>query len=144
RRDVRALTSSGAVNVEPRWSPDGSRLAFVSTAGSGHFLLHIADVRNGRLEASTPLVPDRRSEVARYYYSPFDHAINPVWTRDGRELLFVSNREIAHGTGDIVRMAATAGAVPRLVHHEETSWPTRPDIAPDNRAIGYRTHPGGQ
>ncbi len=147
-RDVRALTSNGAVNVEPRWSPDGGRLAFVSTAGSGHFLLHVADmgaaVRNGRLEASMPLVPDRRSDISRYYYSPFDHAINPAWTHDGHELLFVSNREIAHGTGDIVRVAATPGAVPRLVHHEETSWHARPDVSPDNRRIVYSSYLGGQ
>ena len=49
-REVRALTTGGAVNVEPRWSPDGRRLAFVSTAETGHFLLHIAEVRDGRLE----------------------------------------------------------------------------------------------
>src|SRR3989442_3187794 len=28
---VRPLTRNGAVNVEPRWSPDGSRAAFVSS-----------------------------------------------------------------------------------------------------------------
>src|ERR671931_1039991 len=103
-RAVRPLTTAGAVNVEPRWSPDGERLAFVSTAGTGHFLLHLADVRDGRIASSRVLTPDRRSTMPRYYYSPFDHAINPAWTRDGKELLFVSNREIAHGTGDIVLM----------------------------------------
>ena len=104
--EVRPLTSGGAVNVEPRWSPDGRRLAYVSTTETGHFLLHVADIRDGRIASSRPLIPDRRSAVQRYYYSAFDHAINPVWTRDGQDLLFVSNREIAHGTGDLVRMAA--------------------------------------
>ena len=107
-RVVHALTTDGAVNVEPRWSPTGDRLAFVSTARTGHFLLHVADMRDGRIVASRPLTPDRRSVVARYYYSPFDHAINPTWTRDGKALVFVSNREIAHGTGDIVRLPVTA------------------------------------
>ena len=94
-RSVRPLTANGAVNVEPRWSPAGDRLAFVSTAQTGHFLLHVADVREDRLQSLRPVMPDRRSAIARYYYSPFDHAINPAWTRDGRELIFVSNREIA-------------------------------------------------
>src|SRR5216117_3525026 len=84
-RVVRPLTTNGAVNVEPRWSPDGGHLAFVSTAGTGHFLLHVADIVDGRIATSAtsatsvpgrPLIADRRSAVSRYYYSPFDHAIN--------------------------------------------------------------------
>jgi hypothetical protein len=141
-REVRPLTTGGAVNVEPRWSPDGRRLAYVSTAATGHFLLHVADVRNGRLASTRPLLPDRRSAVARYYYSPFDHAINPAWTRDGRELVFVSNREIAHGTGDLVRMAVDGSNAPQLVAHEETSWHARPDVSPDGARIVYSSYLG--
>ena len=143
-REVRTLTSGGAVNVEPRWSPDGGRLAFVSTTGTGHFLLHVADIRDGRVVASHPLVPDRRSSVVRYYYSPFDHAINPAWTRDGKELIFVSNREIAHGTGDLVRMSADGTGEARVVQHEETSWHARPDASPDGTRIVYSSYLGRQ
>ena len=143
-RAVRPLTGGGAVNVEPRWSPDGRRLAYVSTSGTGHFLLHVAEIRDGRIASSRPLVPDRRSAVQRYYYSPFDHAINPAWTRDGKQLVFVSNREIAHGTGDIVRMAADGSGQPRLVHHEETSWHARPDTSPDGTRIVYSSYVGRQ
>ena len=41
------LTSGGAVNVEPRLSPDGKRIAWVSTQGTGHFNLFIADIGPG-------------------------------------------------------------------------------------------------
>ena len=143
-RAVRALTTGGGVNVEPRWSPDGRRLAFVSTAGSGHFLLHVAYVRDGRIADATPVIADRRSAVARYYYSPFDHAINPAWTSDGRDLVFVSNRDVAHGSGDIVRMAADGTGTPRLLQREETSWHARPDVSPDGARIVYSSYLGRQ
>lgn len=141
--NVSALTSNGAVNVEPRWSPDGRRLAYVSTEGTGHFLLQVADVRGSRMVSHRALIPDRRSTVARYYYSPFDHSISPAWTRDGKELVFVSNHEIAHGTGDIVRMSIDRSGEPRVVQHEETSWHARPDISPDGRIV-YSSYLGRQ
>jgi TolB protein len=141
---VNALTSDGAVNVEPRWSPGGDHLAYVSTSGTGHFLLHVAEVRDGRIASTRPLTPDRRSAVSRYYYSPFDHGINPAWTSDGTGLLFVSNREIAHGTGDIVRMPVTGAGAPVLVHHEETSWRARPDVSPDGTRFVYSSYLGRQ
>ncbi|HJV89799.1 MAG TPA: CehA/McbA family metallohydrolase, partial [Holophagaceae bacterium] len=139
----RALTATGAVNVEPRWSPEGSRLAFVSTEGSGHFLLKVADVKDGRLAGIRTLTPDRKSAIPRYYYSPFDHALNPTWTRDGKELIFLSNREVGHGSGDLVRMPLEGGAQ-TLVQREETSWHARPDVSPEGTRIVYSSHQGAQ
>ncbi len=138
-----ALTANGAVNVEPRWSPEGSRLAFVSTEGTGHFLLKVAEVRAGKLAEVRTLTPDRKSAMSRYYYSPYDHALNPTWTRDGRELLFLSNREVGHGSGDLVRMSADGGAQ-TLVQREETSWHARPDVSPDGARVVYSSYQGAQ
>src|SRR5205085_12347483 len=143
-RSVRALTSGGAVNVEPRWSPDGTRLVWVSTAGTGHFLLHAAQLRDGRLAETRTLIPDRKSAVPRNYYSPFDHAINPAWTPDGKSIVFVSNREVAHGTGDIVRISAAGAGSPELIRREETSWQARPDVSPDGTRLVYASYLGGQ
>src|SRR3989454_458428 len=141
---VAALPSGGAVKVEPRWSPDGMRLAWVSTAGTGHFLLHTAQVRDGRLAEIRTVVADRKSAVPRYYYSPFDHAINPAWTPDGKSIVFVSNREIAHGTGDIVRISADGAGSPETIRREETSWQARPDVSPDGSRLVYASYFGGQ
>ncbi|MBI3132998.1 MAG: CehA/McbA family metallohydrolase [Acidobacteria bacterium] len=138
-----ALTANGAVNVEPRWSPDGSKLAFVSTEGTGHFLLKVAAINAGKLAEVRTLTPDRRSAIPRYYYSPFDHALNPTWTRDGRELLFLSNREVGHGSGDLVRMSVEGGPQ-TLVQREETSWHARPDVAPDGKRLVYSSYQGAQ
>ena len=81
------LTSGKAVNVEPRLSPDGKRLAWVSTHGTGHFNLFVADIAPSGLSNARPLLGERKSKISRYYYSAFDHALNPSWTPDGKRIL---------------------------------------------------------
>ena len=136
------LTHDRAVNVEPRYSPDGGRIAWVSTSGTGHFDLFVADVQGDRLGAPRRLVGERKSAVARYYYSPFDHAINPSWTPDGKRLLFVSNREVAYGTGDIWSVAVDAPDDLKKIHGEETTWRAQPQVAPDGRRILFSSYHG--
>lgn len=136
------LTDNGAVNLEPRWSPDGKAIAYVSTVGTGHFLLHKATIENGKLQSITILTPDRVSAIKRYYYSEYDHAINPAWSPDGSRILFISNREIAHGTGNIVSLSVNNPGEITTIHQEETAWKTTPDISPDGSRMVYSSYLG--
>jgi TolB protein len=137
------LTNGGAVNLEPRWSPDGSRIAFVSTRGTGRFHVFIGTVENGALSAA-PLVGERESAVERYYYSSFDHQLSPSWSPDGSEIIYISNAEVPYGTGGIWRHPLDTGAEPVLVRNEETSWRTRPDWSPDGKRVIYASYLGRQ
>jgi hypothetical protein len=138
------ITANGAVNVEPRFSPDGGRLAFVSTAHEGRFHVHVAALRDGTVTGIERLTEDRDSGLPRYYYSPFDHYLSPAWSPDGRELILVSNRGRIWGTGGFWRMAARPGARMRAIHDEETTWKARPDWARDGRRVVYASYAGRQ
>jgi TolB protein len=140
--NVSQLTNSGAVNVEPRWSPDDSRIAFVSTQFNKRFHIFVAHMNNGALSNLEQLTEERRSNVTRYYYSPFDHEIHPTWSPDGKEILFVTNRENIYGTGGFWRMKAERGAEPREIRYEETTWRARPDWASDGKRIIYSSYLG--
>ena len=141
--EVAALTQGGAVNTEPRWSPDGSRLAFVSTRGTGRFHVFVADLTDGEFGAAQ-LVEERESPIPRYYYSPYDHELSPVWTPDGTALIYVSNRDVPYGTGNIWKLSFEDRSKPILVRREETTWKARPDIAPDGKRIAYASYLGRQ
>ena len=140
---VTSLTDEGAVNLEPRWSPDGSKLAFVSTRDNGRFHVYVGEVIENTLEANQ-LLEERRSDVERYYYSPYDHELSPTWSPDGSEILYVANPEIIYGTGAIWRRPADGSGEPTLVRMEETSWRARPDWAPDGKRIAYASYLGRQ
>jgi Tol biopolymer transport system component len=75
--------------VQPAWSPDGARIAFWRVAGnSGQ--RDLATIDAGGLEEPVAITMDR----------PVDW--NPVWSTDGRELYFVSDRA---GTMDVWRVS---------------------------------------
>ena len=138
------LTFGGAVNIEPRFSPDGQRIAFVSTSYHGHFHIFIGDFSEGHLSHLQRVTGETRSDLPRYYYSPFDHEISPTWSPDGRDILFVSNRGHIYGTGGFWRMKAEPAAEAREIHYEETTWKARPEFAPDGKRVVYASYLGRQ
>lgn len=142
--DEDRLTTDGAVNVEPRLSPDGSWLAWVSTAGTGHFNLFIASLDANGLHEPRLLLGERRSALGRYYYSAFDHTINPAWAPDGKTLYYVSNPEIGWGTGDIWAVDVEHPVQRRRILSEETTWSARPEPAPDGKRLLYSSYRGRQ
>ncbi|MCL6730227.1 CehA/McbA family metallohydrolase [Sphingomonas hankyongi] len=139
-----ALTTGGAVNVEPRVSPDGKRIVWVSTQGSGHFNLFIANLGAAGLQNAQPLIAERQSKISRYYYSSWDHSLNPSWSPDGKRVLYVSNAEIAWGTGDIWSVAADDPNDRHRVLSEETSWDARPETSPDGKLVLFTSYHGRQ
>ncbi len=140
-----ALTSNGGVNLEPRLSPDGGQIAWVSTAGTGHFNLKFADIGAAGLANERFLVAPRESKIDRYYYSTHDHAINPSWTPDGKRVYYVGNPEIPWGTGTICSVTvADQNYECSTRHRAETSWAARPEVGPDGKRILYSNYHGGQ
>jgi hypothetical protein len=140
----RQLTFAAAVNVEPRFSPDGKRLAFVSTSYQKHFHIFVGQFIDGALTDISQLTGETRSDLPRYYYSEFDHEISPAWSPDGSALLFVSNRRHIYGTGGFWRLKAEPGAAAHEIHYEETAWKARPDFSLDGKRIVYASYLGQQ
>lgn len=72
------LTSGESQDTQPRWSPDGSRLAFVSTRHEGKPQLFLIEVAGGE---------------ARRLTSVADGATSPVWSPNGKQLCYTSTPE---------------------------------------------------
>jgi TolB protein len=144
---TKQLTKNGAVNVEPRWSPDGKKIVFVSTEYHGRFHVFVMNAggETGGSQANiVRLTEETKCTLPRYYYAEYDTEIHPTWSRDGAEILFVSNRGHIYGTGGFWRMKAEPGAEAREIHYEETTWKARPDFSPDGTKILYSSYIGRQ
>src|SRR5258708_34905201 len=127
---TRQLTSGGALNVDPRFSPDGKRIAFVSTSYNKRFHIFSGKFADGELSNVQRVTGEEKSPLPRYYYSEFDTEISPTWSREGTEILYVSNRGHLYGTGGFWRMKAGAGAPARGIHYEENNSKARPEFSP--------------
>ncbi|HTQ45758.1 MAG TPA: CehA/McbA family metallohydrolase, partial [Polyangiaceae bacterium] len=130
------------VNVEPRFSPDGKRIVFVSTAYNKRFHIFVGELTDHGLEHVERLTGENKSPLRRYYYSAYDHEISPTFSPDGKSIFFVSNRGHIHGTGGFWQMEAKPGAEPHEIHYEETNWRARPDVSPDGKRLLYSSYLG--
>ncbi|HEX4204540.1 MAG TPA: S9 family peptidase [Ktedonobacteraceae bacterium] len=70
---TRQLTSGESQDMQPRWSPDGTQLAFVSTRHEGKPQIYLIDVDGGE---------------ARRLTNVTDGATSPLWAPDGKQLCY--------------------------------------------------------
>ena len=140
-----ALTAGDVIDLEPRFSPDGGRLAYVTTGSSGYFNVVIRDVGpDGFRSAVRPVTYDNSFGRERLYFGAWDMHLSPTWLPDGRELLLVTNRDVALGSGNVVRVAARAQGIdePTTVLAEQTLYRARPDVSPDGTRFVYSSTAG--
>src|SRR5262249_17894329 len=104
--DLRALTNDRNADIQPASSPDGKTIAFATDRGPE---TDFTKMKFSPLQIATIDVASGRISI----FSPFPHAahnINPQWTPDGRELLFISDPD---GVPDIYRLDLASGQAQR-------------------------------
>jgi tricorn protease len=91
--EAHLLVTDQASEFRPLYSPDGTKLAFVSTR-TGNGDIYVLTFTTGQLERVT--------------YSDAPDSLDG-WSRDGKWLYFTSGADDVGGNGDIFRVAATGG-----------------------------------
>jgi Tol biopolymer transport system component len=99
---LRRLTNDAFADLQPAWSPDGSRIAFVSdrfttdlpTLAYGQYRLALIDPASGRIESVAGFGEGKH--------------LNPQWSSDGRSIYFISDRD---GIANVYRLLRANGSL---------------------------------
>jgi TolB protein len=114
--------TSGSINTEPAFSPDGQSLYFVSDRG-GNPQIYKMPAQGG---------PAQRVTFSGTYN------ISPALSPDGRWLAYISR---TGGAFKLQLMDLASGQVTALT---DTSADERPSFAPNSRLLVYATQQGGE
>ena len=108
------VTNGGGYDTDPVWSPDGSRLAWISMERDGYEAdktrLMVADLEyeaEGEGQTGNPAVKSVRDLTADFNYN----AAGEVWTSDGKSLYFNS---LVEGLQGIFKVDAESAEIERL------------------------------
>ncbi len=138
--ETHLLTNDEHVYVDPVFSPDGTKLAYVSTQPGGYFNVYVRPIRGGQWVGDPmAITSDHNYGRSRLYFGPWDMHLMPVWMPNGEELLLVSNRDQALGSGDVLRVPVREHGIEAAVSvlHEQTLYRTRPDVSIDGKRFIY-------
>jgi TolB protein len=115
--DVKRLTNNPAYDGIPEWSPDGSKIVFISQrdGGDGDIFVMNAD---GSDERNLTVLPVDANEW------------NPTWSPDGEYIAFVSDRA---GTNDIYIMDNDGKNIRQLTNNALWEW--KPSWSSDGTEI---------
>jgi TolB protein len=120
RGAVSALTSGDWDDEQPRYSPDGSRIAFKSNRG-GSYNLYVMDA-------------DGRNVARLTDHGGNDH--DPSWLPDGQSLVFSSDRDRGTGRSDLYQLWPADGRVERLTVFFQGNA-IMPNVSPDGGWVAF-------
>ena len=154
------LTNHPWSDTRPDWSPDGTKIAFVSRRDTGRRQIHVMDA-NGKNVIRLTDGPGQKGdpdwspdggkiaftvEGREWHIAVMDadgnnrtklvgQAAVPSWSPDGGEIAFVSWRDRGH---DIYLVGADGQGLKRVTHDSTRKW--GPSFSPDGRRIAYVVH----
>jgi len=164
--NARQLTQDGALGYGPKFSPDGSKIAY-SSDKSGYRDTYVIDL-NSKKRTCVAQFPGQNTGAA---FSPDGSTLalslskfgnpeictipstggqptrltnargtdcSPTWSPDGTKIVYVSDER---GSPGLYILPATGGTPEKL--NTESSYTTEPDWSPDGKKIAYSITSGG-
>ncbi len=125
--DARPITSGVESKMSPRFSPDGTHIAFLQDFhGDENFDVYVLDLATGDITNFIPDTPEGLNEWLR-------------WSPDGERIYYTSNREKDFAT---YALSVEDGSITRMSHHAYSDMLVEP--SPDGRWLAVMALINGQ
>ncbi|MEP7381225.1 MAG: hypothetical protein ABI910_06025 [Gemmatimonadota bacterium] len=118
------LTSGMAHDAQPRWSPDGKRIAFISDRSGGNYVWVMSIDGRDTLQLSK---------------TTDDMFVSPEWTPDGK---YVAVTRSVTGAPKILLYHVDGGAGIQVIHEPAPQAALGATFTPDGRYLWYATRQG--
>ena len=152
------LTNHPADDRQPDWSPDGTKIAFVSSRDGAGSQIHVMDADGNNVIRLTDIPsskrdPDWSPDGKKIAFSVHgrdenyiavmdadgknrerlqDKAMGTSWSPDGKQIAFISRRD---GGNEIYVIGVGGQGRKRVTHDLVGKW--RPSFSPNGRRIAY-------
>ena len=117
--DQNQLTKDPSYELEPSWSPDGTRIAFISDRNGQNFDIYVMNADGSNV---TQLTDDSANEFG------------PVWSHDGKQIVFNSDR---NGNVQLFMISIDGSHLVQLT--KDSSNSAYADWSPDGKRIVFES-----
>lgn len=80
------LVTGPTIDTQPRWSPDGTRVAFLREVGTKRTTIHVLDLGTG---AVSPVTPEPLTLVSSHAFSPDNRLLSVTSSPMGQEVITI-------------------------------------------------------
>ena len=122
-KEHQQITDNDNWNIEPRWSPDNSKIAFSTGAGMRSMNIAVMDFKTRQVTYLT------QNEAF------MDYA--PKWSPNGSRIIFASNRD---GDNEIYSINSDGTQLKKLTNNDD--YDSYPAFSPDGQRIAWMYHAG--
>jgi TolB protein len=126
--DDQRLTDNNNSDIQAAWSPDGTKIVYVSDRDGAIQHIFVQDIASGEVTQLS---------------SGDGWDFQPVWSLDGKQILFISDRSLVLEKGEMELYLINADGTNEQRFTEDMEFKGDPTYSPDGKQVAYMSNEEG-